>query len=113
MKLVVIIDGILGAGNPVNGTGGLIVCYANEFYGGTFIARGSSGGSYVSFGWNFCGGCSGGGSINLFAKVSCKIQSTDVDGGVSETGGKIGGTGGAGTVSIGTIVGGYYKDINI
>lgn len=53
-----------GAGNPQNGTGGLLIVYADTICGdGSFQANGSSGGYTIKGGE---GGSSGGGSINIF-----------------------------------------------
>lgn len=68
------------------------------------------------------GGSSGGGNINIFIKgVKSDISwNFNVEGGKSAYGafldgsnGLYGGAGGLGTVNIGTIVGGYYTNINI
>ena len=70
-----------GAGNPggagakggnkgSNGTGGLLVIFANSITNNKIIsAKGATGGSYSSTS-GFGGGGSGGGSINIFYKVS-------------------------------------------
>ncbi len=66
------------------------------------------------------GGSSGGGSVNLFIRneIDSGIQNTfNVTGGGAVWGGgsyrTSGGAGGTGTVTIGTIVNGYYTKFNL
>lgn len=104
-----------GAGNPggsgnnatttntfygSNGTGGLLIVYANSFDStGNLIAKGYkgyplNGGSISS------GGSSGGGSINVFYKTIISNGNTNVSGGAQVTSSLAsGGAGGSGTVN--------------
>ena len=130
-------DGLTGggAGNPAgpggrggdsngkNGTGGLLILYSNGFSNNGIIkATGSNGGRE-----NSAGGGSGGGSINIITNQSTGINSlnvvvdnvynsilgsVNVNGGTSATySGMSGGSGGKGTVNIGSIRNGKYYDL--
>ena len=107
-----------GAGNPgglkwnsteynysdraANGTGGLLIIYANVINNyGSILSNGSNGGN--SNGYND-GGSSGGGSINIFYK------STIINGNINANGGKYGngGAGGTGSILIGQLIEGTY-----
>lgn len=120
-------NGGAGAGNPggvnrqgvraQNGTGGLLVVNCFEIIGnGSLIAYGSNGG-----GQGFTsGGSSGGGTINVFLSKLSFNNSINVSGGIAvkpkdQNGNywRYGGAGGAGTATIGMIVGGYYTDLDI
>lgn len=58
-----------------NGTGGLFIGYGKTFINkGYMYSRGSMGGSNSSGG--YMGGCSGGGSINIFYKTNFKTNTT-------------------------------------
>ncbi len=86
-----------GVDNPAysgqNGTGGLLVIYADDLYNlGKISSNGSNGGPGSSG-----GGSSGGGSINIFANNVSVNNSTTVDGGISVSNG---GAGGLGTTTI-------------
>lgn len=121
-----------GAGNPggargsntayagQNGTGGLLVVYADGFENnGKLTANGYSGG--IGAGGNGAGGSSGAGSINIFTSQDTKISQYDIV--VSEKYAEIlgqtevkGGPNGAtkagdGTVNIGSIRKGQYYDL--
>ena len=114
-----------GAGNPgstgaQNGTGGLLVLYANEYTNnGTITANGSKGGN----GEESSGGSSGGGSINIFTNQETSIDQLgiitdtryeEILGKRSYTGGSRngnGGIGGTGTLNIGEIRKGQYYDL--
>ncbi|MBE6160970.1 MAG: hypothetical protein E7158_01940 [Firmicutes bacterium] len=112
-----------GGGNPggANGTGGLLVIYANEYKNsGQITAKGAAGNSA-----NAGGGGSGGGSINIFTNQSTNINKLGIDtndkytemlGNINVDGGaggsNRGGTGGKGTVNIGEIRNGQYYDLN-
>ena len=128
-----------GAGNPggaakvkgTNGTGGLLIIYANGYVNkGSITATGSLGGN--SF---YSGGSSGGGSINIFTNEPTGIDSSEVvtntryseiKGTTNILGGKAtsctdksstinpcrkGGAGGNGTVNIGEIRNGQYYNL--
>lgn len=107
-----------GAGNPggyikefaysgckgSNGTGGLLVIYANKFENlGMISADGSAGANgYYS---GSCGGGSGGGSINIFttenlSSESGKMSCNGGSGGKSSYGGPNGGNGGNGSITV-------------
>ena len=106
-----------GAGNPggyryaQNGTGGLLIIFANSFINtGSVTANGYRGGwsSDSNFG-DLGGGGSGGGSINIFYKGT--YSSTGTYSVVSYKSGSVsgsGGAGGAGTVTIGSIATGTF-----
>lgn len=117
-----IIKGAGGAGNPGgwsyrdyndrNGTGGLLIMYANKIQNnGSILSEGIMGGRS-----NASGGSSGGGSINLFYKDSFDNVNT-----ISSNGGNVaigidlggggnvsGGAGGDGSVTIGNISTGTF-----
>lgn len=108
-----------GAGNPggaqaslkgsaqagSNGTGGLLIIYADTFENNSTIsANGSAGGSAYRAG----GGGSGGGSVNIFCKTNNKTGTITATGGAGGTGTRNGqsangGAGGTGSVTIGNI----------
>ncbi len=125
-----------GAGNPStcnyrcnlgqNGTGGMLVIYANYFTNkGTVSARGYNGGNGAGSGAGGAG--SGGGSINIFFKeidnvldigptaaliYKNQLGTNYTYGGSGGSGGSSGGgNGGAGTVNIGAIVKNQYVDL--
>ena len=111
-KCVAMVDQILitdgGAGNPggqkegSNGTGGLLIIYANEFINnGTISCNGSNGGPKG-------GGGSGGGSLNIFYKVLTSQGTMQTNGGTAGTSGPTGGAGGTGSISMGNISTGTY-----
>lgn len=109
-----------GAGNPggtggaditkaENGTGGLLIIYANNIINNSIIeANGSNGGTSSR---NAGGGSSGGGSINIFYKDNYTENNGSItaDGGIAmcATGYK-GGAGGTGSISVGQILNGTY-----
>ena len=84
-----------GAGNPTNGTGGLLTIYANEYENkGTIKATGNIGSSNSA-------GASGGGSVNIFTNQNIIDDNkgiVNISGG-SPDGAAKGGAGGAGTVT--------------
>lgn len=107
-----------GAGNPgglkwnstgynysdraANGTGGLLIIYANVINNyGSILSNGSNGGSSESNN----GGSSGGGSINIFYKDTINNGTINSNGGIYGNGG----SGGTGSISIGQIIDGTYK----
>ena len=72
-----------------NGTGGLLILYADTLYNsGDISSNGSQGGRA-----NAGGGSSGGGSINIFAKVVAENGAQTAAGGPSVSGGGKGGNG--------------------
>ena len=128
-----------GAGNPggtcfketncstgQNGTGGLLIIYANKYENkGTINAKGYNGGSGT-----LGGGSSGGGSINIFTNQKAGIDQLgiitntryeEIKGSTKSGGGSIvgattsetasGGAGGTGTINIGEIRNGQYYDL--
>lgn len=105
-----------GAGNPggANGTGGTLIVYANNFNNtGIITANGSQGGA--SYRCSSTGGGSGGGSINVFYHTILQKGTIQVNGGnggiqdnIYNNYKGIGGTGGTGTISIGSISTGTY-----
>ena len=89
-----------------NGTGGLLILYADTLYNeGTISSNGSNGGNAVTTennrgAWSTAGGSSGGGSINIFAR---KVQSRGTQtatGGVMSGQNIRGGAGGNGSITI-------------
>ncbi len=107
-----------GAGNPggigygdnieiKNGTGGLLVIYCKELYNHSKISSNGSPGAIAvnSTAFSVDGGCSGGGSINIFT-----TSKTEYSGTIEANGGKNnnGGAGGNGTINIGYIIDGNY-----
>ena len=123
-----------GTGNPSgggkvaapNGTGGLLIIYANEYQNnGTISAKGTANAS-VSAGPS--GGSSGGGSINIFTNQKTGVNQlgiiintkyNEILGTATVAGGTAtgsaddlkGGAGGAGTINIGEIKNGQYYDL--
>ena len=93
-----------------NGTGGLLIVYAGILNNsGTFKANGSSGGAAHG-----SGGASGGGTINIFYDDLLALGSAEVYGGApSKYGGyPASGSGGNGTVNIGSIKTKQYIILN-
>ena len=93
--------------NGENGTGGLLVIYANAIQNNADIeANGKRGGGGDNV---FSGGSSGGGSINIFYKTNYanKGQIT-ANGGIENVAYK-GGDGGTGSISVGSIGSGKYE----
>ncbi len=91
-----------------NGTGGLLVVYANNLENtGTIDANGTTGGHGTSYGTraHAYGGSSGGGSVNIF--YSGNYSNT---GNITANGGTTGGIGGNGTVTIGSIETGTFVE---
>ena len=121
-----------GAGNPggtgskvefngSNGTGGLLIIYANEYKNnGNITATGSDGGAPTN---KVSGGSSGGGSINIFTNQSTEINQINQVGILTNTmydailgitdqaGGASVSNGGTGTINIGEIRNGTYYDL--
>lgn len=111
-----------GAGNPIgkcvsncsaatNGTGGLLVIYADNFTNnGSITSNGSKGGNAYRAG----GGGSGGGSINIFYNTLTEKGTITANGGSYGVGTRSssersnGGSGGAGTVTLGSIATGNF-----
>ena len=92
------------SGSGKNGTGGLLIIYANEYKNsGTISANG------VNTNGGICpGGSSGGGSINIFYNNKTSNGTVKADGG-AKTGN--GGKGGNGAITIGNIsTGSFIKD---
>lgn len=101
-------DGNVGSKGS-DGTGGLLIIYANNIINNSIIeSNGSNGGTGYK---NAGGGSSGGGSINIFYKDNYteNNSSITVNGGIAmcATGYK-GGAGGTGSISIGQILNGTY-----
>lgn len=94
-----------------NGTGGLLVIYANKIENiGNMNANGSNGGPSLSR-WQYNGGgSSGGGSINIFYKEITNDDYTNVtvNGGTRV---HCGGAGGLGSISIGSVKSGNYESL--
>lgn len=83
-----------------NGTGGLLILYADTLYNsGDISSDGSKGGS-----GNAGGGSSGGGSINIFAKVVAENGIQTSTGGVSVAGGGKGGNGAITVNELGSVL---------
>ena len=113
-------QGYGGSGNPggltagntattgADGTGGLLIIYANTISGnGSYTARGTDGVSASYYGG---GGASGGGSINIFYKTSDVTEfNYNVNGG---TGSQTGTTGGNGHFTAGSIATGSFVNNN-
>lgn len=86
-----------------NGTGGLLVIYSNNFENNNTIeAKGT--GNLESFQGPIKGGCSGGGSINVFYNNISSIGNIDTIGGSTS----ISGAGGTGSITIGNIKEGNF-----
>jgi len=108
-----------GAGNPggtgadnnpgQNGTGGLLVIYSNIFVNNSTIeANGSNAGDKRQY--SSSGGGSGAGSINIFANTITSNGTLTANGGTGPgpSATFTGGTGGTGTINVGTISTGSY-----
>ena len=115
-------DAGAGAGNPAgtskdefkrecnfpssNGTGGLLIIYANKVKNNQNILSKGIVGGYASW---VGGGSSGGGSINLFYKNKYEsLGILNANGGIPNGGKWKGGAGGTGSISIGQIIDGTY-----
>ncbi len=101
------------AENGQNGTGGLLVIYANTLNNnGTISANGASGGyAFSSFDpsgplWSIgsSGGSSGGGSINIFYDTSYTLGDIMANGGISANTDYTGGSGGDGSITCTPII---------
>ena len=103
-----------GAGASNRGTGGLLTLIVEE---DSLIGICQSNGIKAGVGTYACGGSSGGGSINVFFRGNIlnpiDMKNISVVGGAKSVARTPGGAGGTGTVTVGTIVGGYYTDLNI
>ncbi len=101
-----------------DGTGGLLILYANNlFNNGEISAKGSNGGKAILGDRNASGGSSGGGSINIFAK-HISTYSITAKGGASNGNSlnPFGGAGGDGTITInelGSVLNYAKKTINL
>lgn len=63
--------------NGGNGTGGLLIIYTNDLYNsGSITAEGVNGGQAIERDHDTSGGSSGGGSINIFAKIISEARNT-------------------------------------
>ena len=131
-----------GAGNPAgcsdrnafcgkNGTGGLLIIYANGYINnGTITANGKNGVNVASAEWGaapeWAGAASGGGSINIFTNQAINpnqlsnttdtiynnmLGSVNANGGKSYNGSNDKNAAGNGTINIGRIVNGQYQDL--
>ncbi len=81
--------------NGQNGTGGLLIIHADTLYNtGTISSNGSNGGTA-----GVGGGSSGGGSINIFARIVSENGTQDANGGIA-VGSIKGGPGGNGSVTV-------------
>ena len=131
-----------GAGNPAgcsdrntfcgkNGTGGLLIIYANGYINnGTITANGKNGVTVSSAEWGaapeWAGAASGGGSINIFTNQTINpnqlsnttdtiynnmLGSVNANGGKSYNGSNDNNAAGNGTINIGRIVNGQYQDL--
>ena len=98
-----------GAGNPggsgspagANGTGGLLIIYANAFDNqGSLTSNGAKGGAHTYS----PGGCSGGGSINVFYNQLINRGTITSVGGTQSHGG----AGGAGSITVGSVASGTF-----
>ena len=102
----------IGTGNPggTNGTGGLLIIYANTVINNnTITANGIRAGNpdcVASYHYVY-GGSSGGGSINIFYANNIVLGSIKSAQGTNYN---TGGAGGAGTVSCGSIATGTYVE---
>ena len=78
-----------------NGTGGLLIIYADTLYSsGTISSQGSKGGNARAG-----GGSSGGGSVNIFARIVAENGTQTAEGGIAAGSAK-GGAGGNGSVTV-------------
>ena len=102
--------------NGASGSGGLLVIYANEFINGssgTVYAKGAAAGVVTHSSKKYAGGSSGGGSINIFyvngyTNNNASSTALSAAGGVRSNGG----SGGNGTVTIGSIETGTFVKTN-
>ena len=107
-----------GAGNPggvgsgssysgQNGTGGLLIIYANSFNNNNKITANGYAGGHNDYGY---GGSSGGGSINIFYNtlVNANRSSIEAKGGISSANEHAGN----GAVTIGSISSGQFTALN-
>lgn len=97
-------------GKGQNGTGGLLVIYANQIDNtGNITANGCAGGEVTTNGNSASGGASGGGSINIFYNNNITgIEKITAAGGISSSGGSKGGVGGTGSITVGSIATGSF-----
>lgn len=95
-----------GAGNPADGTGGLLVIWCNELENLGIISSEGSSASVATT----PGGSSGGGSINLFYNVikAGKDSKISVEGGKQAISTAIGEKGGSGSINKGKVVDGTF-----
>ena len=94
-----------------NGTGGLLIIYADSLNNyGNITANGSTGGVIAES----AGGSSGGGSINIFCddelNITGNIEASGGAGSIVSVTSQVGGIGGAGTVTIGSISNGSFEN---
>ncbi len=86
-----------------NGTGGLLVIFANDFENNNILeAKGTE--NLKSLAGPIKGGCSGGGSVNIFCNNISSIGNINTEGGSTI----ISGTGGTGSITIGNIKEGNF-----
>lgn len=97
-------------GKGENGTGGLLVIYANQIdNNGNITANGCAGGEVTTNSNSASGGASGGGSINIFYNNTITgIEKITATGGISNSGGSKGGAGGTGSITVGSIATGNF-----
>lgn len=121
-------DGFISSGNNLagnavsdnrkgeNGTGGLMIVYADSLMNnGKIESNGSKSGTVNYTDHSTTGGSSGGGSINLFYKTSASLNRNQIvaNGGESVAGNYLacsGGAGGNGSISIGNVSSGSYEE---
>ena len=102
--------------NPENGTGGLLIIYANSFINNGSVTSNGSKGGYIRPSGNGIagGGSSGGGSINIFYSKNYSNNGEIIANGVDGLEGvdlnRSGGIGGNGSISIGNISTGTYVE---
>lgn len=88
-------------GNGENGTGGLLIIYADTFVNNSIIeSNGSKGGDAEYGDHSAAGGGSGGGSINIFYKNYINKGTIIANGGEGGKSNYNGGNGGNGSISI-------------
>ena len=90
--------------NRPSGTGGLLTLYADTLYNnGTISSNGVNNVAYSYGNWTVGGGASGGGSVNIFARIIKEIGVQTANGGISTGATFAGGSGGTGSVTVNEI----------
>ncbi|MDE5831052.1 MAG: hypothetical protein K2H53_05470 [Clostridia bacterium] len=103
--------------NRPSGTGGLLTLYGDTLYNnGGISANGVDQIGYSYGNWTIRGGASGGGSVNIFARIVNQIGDPEAKGGMQTGTGFAGGNGGTGSVTadeLGSSLNYYKKEIRL